>query len=65
METAGITKTADIAVIANSNPQIKMRRGLSSVMLMQRSGAITTTGHDLEECKTFLDHKKMSAPQEP
>jgi hypothetical protein len=29
-----------------------------------------TDGHDLEECKTFLDHKKMSppaasAPQDP
>jgi hypothetical protein len=24
-----------------------------------------TAGHDLKECKTFLDRKKMSAPQEP
>jgi hypothetical protein len=24
-----------------------------------------TNGHDLEECKTFLDHKKMSPPAAP
>jgi hypothetical protein len=24
-----------------------------------------TTGHDLEECKTFLDHKKMPPPVAP
>jgi hypothetical protein len=65
-----IARTEGTTDTAGSSPRIRRRRGLSGIDDVEKWYEIHhTSGHDLEECKTFLDRKKMppptaSAPQE-
>jgi hypothetical protein len=61
--TGEIIRTEEITDIVASSPQSRGKRGPSSVPTTQKNGH--TAAHDLEECKTFLDRKKMSPPAAP
>jgi hypothetical protein len=59
-------ETMEIADIVASSPWIRKRRHFQHPDNVKKWCEIHhTTGHDLEECKTFLDHKKMSPPLAP
>jgi hypothetical protein len=62
-----ITRIAKITEIVNSNPRIRKRRGIfcRPDNVDKWYEIHRTSGHDLEECKTFLDHKKMLLPAVP
>jgi hypothetical protein len=63
-----IGKTAGIKDSVENNPRIRKRRPFRRPDDAEKRCEIhRTTGHDLEECRTFLDRKRMPppAPQEP
>jgi hypothetical protein len=62
VDTVGIAEITDISV---RSPPIRKRRGLSGVLLMQRSGVISITLQGMIWSKTFLDQKKMLLPPAP
>jgi hypothetical protein len=64
--TEEIRRTTEIAGIAVSSPQIRRIRDPSDAHDAEKWCEIyRTVGHDLEECKKFLDHKKMPPPPAP
>jgi hypothetical protein len=59
VETAGIEEIADITKIASRNSDQKEKRSFHRPVDAKKWCEIhRTIRHDLEECKTFLDHKK-------
>jgi hypothetical protein len=70
-----IRRTTEDTATTENNTQIRRKGDPSDAPTTQRSGVKSnaekwceihrTDGHDLKECKTFVDHKKMSPPAVP
>jgi hypothetical protein len=61
-----IRRTTEVTGTTRNNPQIRRRRDPSDVQWCRKVVRDhCTDGHDLEECKTFLDHKRMPPPVAP